>query len=94
MFKQRSGVLQNTNTTLERAKVPSLNDFSDDDDDDGLQAFSSFNNSNKSSQPRFNSTTHHRAHNAHHNHHDDSVMSENLSVGDDNSGDESFSMND
>ena len=79
----------------------SLHDFSDDiddddDDDDGLQAFSStFSRSNKSNINN-NSHNNHKGHSfaRAHQDHDESVMSDNLSVGQDNSGEESFSMND
>lgn len=88
-----------------RPTFSSLNDFSDDDDDDGLGAFSVSNRSSAASQPNTRyggnnygsnnnqrSGTNSRAFGD--GSEENSVVSENLSVGGDNSGEESFSMND
>ncbi len=106
MFKQRSGVLPTVNNlNNNRPTFSSLNNFSDDDDDDdGLGAFSVSNRSSVATSqpnPRFGATSFssNNTRSTSNNRFGDgseenSVVSENLSVGGDNSGEESFSMND
>jgi hypothetical protein len=79
-------------------------DDDDEDDDDGLGAFSVSNRSSAASQPNLRYGANSYSNNNQRSYgnsrsfggesEDNSVASENLSIGGDNSGEESFSMND